>query len=112
MRDTPSWDRQVQVLAAQGWWVLRPNFRGSGGYGQSFARQGWTRWGDRMQDDVEDAVAHAVAAKGLDASKVAIVRDGPRTVVTMASDYRGSAKEFAMVIPVNEVPDKSGSSAE
>jgi len=73
VRDTPSWDRQVQVLAAQGWWVLRPNFRGSGGYGQSFAQQGWTRWGDRMQDDVEDAVAHAIAAKGLDASKVAIM---------------------------------------
>ena len=73
VRDTPSWDRQVQVLAAQGWWVLQPNFRGSGGYGQEFARQGWTRWGDRMQDDVEDAVAHAIAAKGLDASKVAIM---------------------------------------
>ena len=73
VRDTASWDRQVQVLAAQGWWVLRPNFRGSGGYGQGFAQQGWTRWGDRMQDDVEDAVAHAIAAKGLDASKVAIM---------------------------------------
>lgn len=73
VRDTPSWDRQVQVLAAQGWWVLRPNFRGSGGYGQAFAQQGWTRWGDRMQDDVEDAVAHAIAAKGLDASKVGIM---------------------------------------
>ncbi len=73
VRDTPGWDRQVQVLAAQGWWVLRPNFRGSGGYGQSFAQQGWTRWGDRMQDDVEDAVAHAIAAKGLNASKVGIM---------------------------------------
>lgn len=73
VRDTLSWDRHVQVLAAQGWWVLRPNFRGSGGYGQIFAQQGWTRWGDRMQDDVEDAVAHAIAAKGLDASKVGIM---------------------------------------
>jgi len=73
VRDTPSWDRQVQVLAAQGWWVLRPNFRGSGGYGQAFAQQGWTRWGDRMQEDVEDAVAHVIAAKGLDASKVGIM---------------------------------------
>lgn len=73
VRDTPGWDRQVQVLAAQGWWVLRPNFRGSGGYGQAFAQQGWTRWGDRMQEDVEDAVAHAIAAKGLDASKVGIM---------------------------------------
>ncbi|GAA0613421.1 S9 family peptidase [Brevundimonas kwangchunensis] len=73
MRDTQAWDHQVQVFAAQGWWVLRPNFRGSGGYGLDFARQGWTRWGDRMQEDVEDAVVHVVNAKGLPADKVAIV---------------------------------------
>lgn len=72
-RDTRSWDRQVQALASQGWWVLQPNFRGSGGYGLGFARQGWTRWGDRMQEDVEDAVAHAVALRGLDAGRVAIM---------------------------------------
>ena len=34
------------------------------------------------------------------ASQVVLVRDGDRTVVTMASDYRGDLKEFAMVIPV------------
>lgn len=72
-RDTRRWDRQVQVLAAQGWWVLQPNFRGSGGYGLAFAQQGWTRWGDRMQHDVEDAVAQAVAARGLDGGRVAIM---------------------------------------
>ena len=41
-----------------------------------------------------------------DASKVAIARDGDRTVVTMASDYRGEASEFAMVIPVVDVPER------
>ena len=34
------------------------------------------------------------------ASKVAIMRDGDRTVITMANDYQGELKEFAMVIPV------------
>jgi dipeptidyl aminopeptidase/acylaminoacyl peptidase len=53
--------------------VLRPNFRGSGGYGMAFAREGWTRWGTRMQEDIEDAVAHAIALKGLDAGKVGIM---------------------------------------
>ena len=73
VRDHLTWDRQAQVFAAQGWWVLQPNFRGSGGYGLQFAREGWGRWGDRMQEDIEDAVAFVVADKGLDAGKVAIM---------------------------------------
>ena len=34
------------------------------------------------------------------ASQVALVRDLDRTVLTMASDYRGDPSEFAMVVPV------------
>ncbi len=34
------------------------------------------------------------------ASKVVIVRDGERTVLTMANDYRGDPREFALVVPV------------
>ncbi|MEM8616058.1 MAG: DUF2330 domain-containing protein [Pseudomonadota bacterium] len=41
-----------------------------------------------------------------DASKVVLVRDDERTVITMASDYRGEASEFAMVIPVVDVPER------
>ena len=41
-----------------------------------------------------------------DASKVAIARDGERTVVTMASDFRGDVSDFAMVIPVVDVPER------
>ena len=41
-----------------------------------------------------------------EASKVALVRDGDRTVVTMASDFKGDVSEFAMVIPVTEIPEE------
>ncbi|HKD10687.1 MAG TPA: DUF2330 domain-containing protein [Thermoanaerobaculia bacterium] len=34
------------------------------------------------------------------ASQVAMVRDGDRTVLTMASDFQGDLKEFAVVVPV------------
>jgi hypothetical protein len=34
------------------------------------------------------------------ASQVVLVRDGDRTVMTMASDFKGGLKEFAIVIPV------------
>ena len=34
------------------------------------------------------------------ASQVVLARDGDRTVLTMASDFKGTPKEFAVVIPV------------
>jgi hypothetical protein len=38
-----------------------------------------------------------------EASQVAIVRDGPRTVMTLSNDFQGDPTEFAMVIPVPTV---------
>jgi hypothetical protein len=40
------------------------------------------------------------------ASQVALVRDGDRTVITMASDFKGEPKEFALVVPVPTVLEK------
>lgn len=37
------------------------------------------------------------------ASKVVLVRDEDKTVLTMANDFKGEVKEFAMVVPVPEV---------
>jgi len=34
------------------------------------------------------------------ASQVVLARDGDRTVLTMANDFKGDPKEFAIVIPV------------
>ena len=38
-----------------------------------------------------------------EASKVVMMRDGDRTVITMANDYQGEAEDFAMVIPTPSV---------
>jgi hypothetical protein len=40
------------------------------------------------------------------ASQVVLVRDGKHTVLTMANDYQGDPKEFAIVIPVPTVIKK------
>ncbi|MBK5258230.1 MAG: DUF2330 domain-containing protein [Thermoanaerobaculia bacterium] len=40
------------------------------------------------------------------ASQVVMVRDGNRTVLTMANDFRGDPKEFAVVIPVPTVLER------
>jgi dipeptidyl aminopeptidase/acylaminoacyl peptidase len=44
-----------QLLAAHGYAVLQPNFRGSGGYGREFLQAGFKQWGGAMQDDLTDA---------------------------------------------------------
>ena len=41
------------------------------------------------------------------ASKVILVRDGERTVLTMSNDYQGEARDFAIVVPVPVALKKS-----
>jgi dipeptidyl aminopeptidase/acylaminoacyl peptidase len=54
------WQPWVQAMASRGYAVLQVNFRGSGGYGQQFEESGYQRWGDKMQDDLTDAVQWAI----------------------------------------------------
>lgn len=72
IRDYQDYQRTVQIFAAQGWWVLQPNFRGSGGFGQAFVRAGRRRWADLMQEDVEDAVQHVLDLGKADPDRIAI----------------------------------------
>ncbi|WP_168075205.1 S9 family peptidase [Caulobacter sp. SSI4214] len=71
-RDVYDWNIWAQALASQGWAVLQPNFRGSGGYGKAFADLGRRQWGGRMQDDVEDALSQVLSLRLADPTKVAI----------------------------------------
>ncbi len=45
-------------------------------------------------------VAQADAKLFNKSSKVVLARDGKATVITMASDYEGEPREFALVVPV------------
>jgi hypothetical protein len=51
-------------------------------------------------------VAKADAKLFNKASKVVVARKGERTAVTMASDYQGDLREFALVIPVPTIVKK------
>jgi dipeptidyl aminopeptidase/acylaminoacyl peptidase len=71
-RDAIDYDPLAQAFAAQGWLVLQPNFRGSGGYGHAFAEAGHRQWARRMQDDVTDAVNDLVKRGLADPERIAI----------------------------------------
>lgn len=61
--DGVGFDWLAQFLANEGYMVLQPNFRGSGGFGRTFAEAGYGQWGRNMQDDVTDG-AKAMATMG------------------------------------------------
>ena len=57
VRDYYRYNRTVQMLAALGYQVFQPNFRGSEGYGRKFVEMGYRQWGRTMQDDIDDGYA-------------------------------------------------------
>ncbi len=60
-RDYWEYNRDVQILAAQGYAVLQVNFRGSSGYGRAFRQASDLVWGTTVQDDIADATRWAIA---------------------------------------------------
>jgi dipeptidyl aminopeptidase/acylaminoacyl peptidase len=66
------WNPQLQFLAARGYAVLEPEFRGSTGYGSKLFVAGWKQWGLGMQNDVADGVKWAVAQGIVDPKRVCI----------------------------------------
>ncbi len=58
--DTWAWDADAQLLASRGYAVLQVNFRGSGGYGESFLNAGRQRWDSIMIDDITDGTQWAI----------------------------------------------------
>jgi dipeptidyl aminopeptidase/acylaminoacyl peptidase len=72
-RDNNEFDWWSQFLASRGYAVLRPQFRGSKGFGDAFRRAGFRQWGRRMQDDLTDGVLAMIQQGVADPRRVCIV---------------------------------------
>jgi dipeptidyl aminopeptidase/acylaminoacyl peptidase len=81
------WDGESQFLASRGYLVIKPEFRGSWGYGGELYRSGFKQWGLTMQDDIADATRWG-AEKGFE--------DPKRTCIAGAS-YGGYATLMGLV---------------
>lgn len=84
-----AWSDQAQFLASRGYVVIEPEFRGSTGYGDRHYRSGWKQWGQAMQDDITDALQHAVAKGWVDPKRVCIAGasyGGYATLMGLAKD--------------------------
>lgn len=72
VKDGWVFDDEVQLLAAEGYAVLRVNFRGSGGRGRAYVESGYRQWGRAMQDDLTDATRWATNQAGIDPKRLCI----------------------------------------
>jgi dienelactone hydrolase len=92
LRSRLEFDSWTQSLAAQGYAVFQPNFRGSDGFGKAFMESGWGEWGGKMQDDITDGLDALIAEGSVDPARVCIV----------GASYGG----YAALMGVAKTPDK------
>lgn len=81
-----SWQAEVQVLAAHGYAVLQPQYRGSSGFGRKFEMAGLGQWGLGMEDDIAAGVRAMVSIGVADPARVCI----------MGEDFGGYAAMWAL----------------
>ena len=72
-RDYFDYDAIVQYFTTHGYQVLQVNFRGSSGFGRTFAEAGYGEWGGVMQNDLTDAGKYLYAQNLASADNACIV---------------------------------------
>jgi dipeptidyl aminopeptidase/acylaminoacyl peptidase len=86
-RDYWGWNQEVQMLAAHGYTVFQPQFRGSSGFGKTYESAGYGQWGLAMQDDITDGIKYLVT-KGI---------ADPKRICIYGGSYGGYAALWGMV---------------
>lgn len=87
VQDAWFYDEESQLLAANGYAVLRVNYRGSAGAGRVFVRSGYRQWGLKIMDDIVDGTRWATASGRVD----------PRRVCLWGSSFGGYAALMGVV---------------
>lgn len=69
---TVAWDGWLRYFTSRGWAVLRPNYRGSTGYGRAYAQGLYGTWGIDDVEDVAAGIQTAAVRRWCDPNRVAI----------------------------------------
>jgi dienelactone hydrolase len=89
-RDVGGFDDWAQFLAAQGYVVAQPQFRGSTGFGNAHWRAGDGQWGSTMQDDLDDTAKALIASKEVDPKRVAMFGWSYGGYAALVAGFRGN----------------------
>lgn len=112
-RDVNRFDYWVQFFNSRGYAVLKPNFRGSTGYGEQFMAAGFKEWGLKMQDDVIDGLDWMVKQGYTDPERVCLVGASYGGYVAGVSAYKtperfNCAVSFAGVTNLDDLARRWG----
>lgn len=107
VRDTDDFDYWTQYLLSSGYAVVKPNYRGSSGYGDRFLADGFEQWGLRMQDDIMDALDWMIAAGHADPGRACIVGGSFGGYAALVAAYR-APERFRCAVSFAGVTDLDG----
>ncbi|QCZ95054.1 alpha/beta hydrolase family protein [Salinimonas iocasae] len=103
-RDFDGFNYWIAYFTSRGYAVLRPNFRGSTGYGYEFANAQMKGWGLQMQDDITDATNWMIEKGHADKEKICIVGGSYGGYAALMATVK-TPDLFACAISVNGVSD-------
>lgn len=88
VRDEWGYDGQAQAVANRGYAVIQPQYRGSGGYGLDYELKGAGEWSAKMQDDLDNSVAHLVNEGIVDPKRVCMMGASYGGYTSLVAAYR------------------------
>lgn len=91
-RDSAEFDAWTQFLVGQGYAVLKPNYRGSVGYGAAHMQAGYKQWGLKMQEDLMDGLDTLVRRGVADPERVCVVGASYGGYTALVSAYKYADK--------------------
>lgn len=86
-RNSWGYNAEVQFLVNRGYAVFQVNYRGSSGYGKSFAAAGFGEWGGKIRDDISDGVKWLIGQKIANPKRIAIYGTGFGGYIALNSLY-------------------------
>ncbi|MEZ5561114.1 MAG: alpha/beta fold hydrolase [Pseudomonadales bacterium] len=107
LRDDDSFDYWAQVLLSNGYAVMKPNYRGSSGYGDRYLSDGFDQWGLKMQDDLIDALDWMIGRGLADPQRACIVGGSYGGYAALVAAYK-TPQRFRCAVSFAGVTDLDG----
>ncbi|WP_394763283.1 alpha/beta hydrolase family protein [Phenylobacterium sp.] len=106
-RDDFGFDPEVQFLATRGYVVLRPQYRGSSGFGDAFEKAADWEWGAKTETDLLDGVSELAAQGLVDPKRTCLVGENFAGYLALA----GAAlfpQAYACTVSISGASDLTG----